>query len=248
MSTTTSPSASTGSRWPTTITVAPAAARRAIACSALFSVTSSRCAVGSSKQQDPRRGAEHACESEPLPLAQRQTHSALPDPGVQPVGQPGQHLVETRRPARIRQVGQRTEQFEVLPHGAGDEHGALRQPGHLGPPGLRVEIGDVDPVHPDLSGFGRRETENGLQQRRFPDAVGSGEHRDPTGLGRQLRRVDLHGQRRIRHPSGARGRRGGGVDEAEGRAARRSYRPVRSGTRRRPGAAARTPRARAAAR
>ncbi len=110
MSMTTSPIASTGSRCPTTITVAPAAARSAMARSTRSFGRPVEVRGGLVEQQHRRRRAEHPGQSETLALTERQADAAAADHGVQTVGKFGQNIVETRRAAggRRRRAAART--------------------------------------------------------------------------------------------------------------------------------------------
>ena len=97
------------------------------------------------QQARPPPGAQHGPgKRDPLTLTRRDPGSVLAEQGARvevACGQP-----QRRGDVGIRRVrGGRTER-DVVRHGAGEQRRALRSPGDLRPPRLRVGLGEVHPA------------------------------------------------------------------------------------------------------
>ena len=225
-----SPIASTGSRWPTTTHGRPGPrARRRWRCSTRASSARVQVRRRLVEQQHRRRRAERPGQAEPLPLAERQADAAAADHGVQPVGQRGQHLVETRGAAGAVEVGERTEQLEVVAHAAGHQHGTLGQPRHLAHQAGRSRSATSMPA------TGRRprlQSEDRLQQRALAAPLGPVSTVTRPGSTSASARATCDRRARRRRSRCRRVRPVGvAACRAGGRPCRRpSFRPVRRGT------------------
>ena len=200
------------------------------------------------EQQHRRRRAEHPGQAEPLPLAQRQ---ARPRRGRSPCpGRPAARPAPRRNPLHGRRCrGRAADRTDRGCRGtrARHQHRTLRQ---ARPPDPTTPVGRGRRRRrrrPDTAATGRQ-AEDGVQQRGLARRrwVRSARSPDPVRCRRPARRCAIvapAARRRCAFPAGRVGsvRRAGRMP-----CRRRSFRPVRRGTPRRRGAAARTPPAPAA--
>ena len=102
------------------------------------------------EQQEGRIPQEGPGQRHPLALPRRQARPVVAEHGVEPVGQPGHHPVEAgvgHRGPHLVVGGLGSPKPHVVGHRAGEQVRSLGHPGHLGPPGVGVEVGQVDAAH-----------------------------------------------------------------------------------------------------
>ena len=149
--------------------------RRRTAASTSSSVRPSRLAVGSSRRS---RGASRRKARARATRCRSPAESPAPSwPSMvsSPSGKPGHDLVETgvgdgRAHLVVGGVG--SAEADVVGDGAGEQVGPLRDPGHLGPPRVGVEVGQIEcPTATEPPEAGARPSRT-LRRVDFPQPLG----------------------------------------------------------------------------
>ena len=178
--TTRSATATRAGRWATTSAVRPWTRRRDRREHLVLGVTV-EVGGGLVEDQERRVAQERPGQGQPLALTGRQARPALAQHGVEALGQPVDQVGEAgvvHRPADPLGRGVGPAEGDVVGQGPGEQVGSLGDPGHLGPPRVGVQVGQIERADPDSARGRTDEAQHHLEQGRLPAAARAGQGHD----------------------------------------------------------------------